>query len=138
VPAAVGVSNYDGDRLQRILDRFERPPAVNQVHFSPFHYRRRLLELCERSGVVLEAYSPLERGKALGDPVVAEIARRLGRTSAQVLLRWGIERGAVVIPKSVRRERIQENAQIFDFSLPPDDLHALDALDTTAGARSAR
>ena len=90
---AIGVSNYGGSRLARLLDRAAPPPAVNQVLFSPFHYRRKLLELCEQRGVVLEAYSPLERGRALDNPAVVEIARRAERTPAQVMLRWGIQHG---------------------------------------------
>ena len=113
-------------------------PAVNQVQFSPFHFRRGLLELCDRRGVVLEAYSPLERGKALDDPAIGEIAGRLDREPAQVMLRWGIQRGTVVIPKSSRHERIRSNAQIFDFELSEADMSVLDALDTTGGTGSAR
>ena len=135
---AVGVSNYGGRRLAALLDRARRPPAVNQVRFSPFHFRRALLELCERRGVVLEAYSPLERGKRLDDPAVVAIARRLGREPAQVMLRWAIQHGVPVIPKSTRRERIVSNARIFDFSLGDDDMRALDDLDRTGGTAGAR
>ncbi len=131
---AIGVSNYGVSRLARLLDRATRPPAVNQVLFSPLHYRRKLLELCEQRGVVLEAYSPLERGRALDNSVVVEISRGAERTPAQVLLRWGVQRGAVVIPKSVHRDRIRENAAIFDFSLSDEDMRALDALDRTGGS----
>jgi diketogulonate reductase-like aldo/keto reductase len=135
---AIGVSNYGADRLGKLLDRATRPPTVNQVLFSPLHYRRKLLECCEQRGVVLEAYSPLERGRALEDPVIVEVARRVERTPAQVMLRWGIQRDAVVIPKSVHRDRIRENAAIFDFSLSDQDLRALDALDRTDGTDRAR
>ncbi len=135
---AIGVSNYGTSRLARLLDRASQPPAVNQVLFSPLHYRRKLLELCEQRGVVLEAYSPLERGRALDNPVVVEISRGAERTPAQVLLRWGIQRGAVVIPKSVHRDRIRENAAIFDFSLSDEDMRALDALDRTGGSGRGR
>ncbi len=135
---AIGVSNYGGSRLARLLDRATLPPVVNQVLFSPLHYRRKLLELCEQRGVVLEAYSPLERGRALDNATVVEIARRAQRTPAQVMLRWGIQRGAVVIPKSIHRERIIENAAIFDFNLPDEDMRALDALDSTGGTDRGR
>ncbi len=135
---AIGVSNYGVNRLADLLDRATRPPAVNQVLFSPLHYRRKLLEFCEQRGVVLEAYSPLERGGALDNPAVVEVARRVERTPAQVMLRWGIQRGAVVIPKSVHRDRIRENAAIFDFSLSDEDMRALDALDRTDGTGRAR
>jgi 2,5-diketo-D-gluconate reductase A len=136
---SVGVSNYGVERLERVVERSNHPPAVNQVQFSPFHYRRALLETCERLGVVLEAYSPLERGgRDLDHPTVAEVASRLGRTTAQVLLRWAVQRGTVVIPKSSRRERIVANARIFDFELGEADMAALDSLDRTGGTGNAR
>jgi diketogulonate reductase-like aldo/keto reductase len=135
---AIGASNYGSDRLTQLLDSATVPPAVNQVLFSPFHYRKALLELCDRRGVVLEAYSPLERGKALGDATIVEIAERIEREPAQVMLRWGIQHDAVVIPKSTHRERIVSNARIFDFELSSDDMRALDALDRTRGTGSAR
>jgi diketogulonate reductase-like aldo/keto reductase len=135
---AIGVSNYGADRLERVIEQASSPPSVNQVQFSPFHYRRGLLDACERLGVVLEAYSPLERGRGLDDPTVVEIARRLERTPAQILLRWGIQHGAVVIPKSSRRDRIRSNAEIFDFELEEREMAALDALDRTGGTGRAR
>ncbi len=135
---AIGVSNYGSDRLASLVDKAAQPPAVNQVLFSPLHFRRRLLDLCEQRGVALEAYSPLERGRALDHPAVAEVAARVERTPAQVLLRWGIQHGAIVIPKSVHQERIRENAAIFDFALAEGDMRALDALDRTGGTGRAR
>ena len=135
---AIGVSNYGVDRLARMLTRSRPPPAVDQVHFSPLHFRRRLLEFCEQHGIVLEAYSPLERGRALEHPVIVEIARRHGLTPAQVMLRWALQHGAVVIPKSSRRERIQSNARLFDFELGAQEMRTLDALDTTGGTGKAR
>jgi diketogulonate reductase-like aldo/keto reductase len=134
---AIGVSNYGADRLERILAA-GRGPAVDQVLFNPFQFRRGLLEFCEQHAIVLEAYSPLDRGRALAHPRVVEIARRLGRTPAQVLLRWSIEHNVPVIPKSSRQDRLRSNAQIFDFALEPDDMRALDALDTTGATTRAR
>ena len=125
---AIGVSNFGQDRLARLLDATSRRPAVNQVPFSPFHDQAKLLAYCAEQGIVLEAYSPLERGRAFGNPVIVEIARRLERTEAQVMLRWAIQHDAVVIPKSAQRDRIRENAQIFDFELERRDMSALDAL----------
>ena len=92
----------------------------------------------EQRGIAIEAYSPLGTGRHLGDPRVAEIAGRVGRTPAQVLLRWCLQRGLIVISKSVHRERIEENARIFDFSLADEDMRALDALDETGGTDRAR
>jgi diketogulonate reductase-like aldo/keto reductase len=113
------------------------PPVVDQVDFSPFSFRRGLLARCEELDVALEAYSPLTRGRDLGHPVVAEVADRIGRTPAQVMLRWAVQRGVPVIPKSTRRERILENARIFDFSLAEADMAALDGLDRTGGTGRA-
>jgi diketogulonate reductase-like aldo/keto reductase len=135
---AIGVSNYGGERLARLASGAGSPPRVDQVQFSPLHFRRKLLEACGRHSVVLEAYSPLERGRALDQPAIVEIARRLGRTPAQVMLRWAIQHDAVVIPKSGHRDRIRSNAQVFDFALSPDDMSALDALDRTGGTGRAR
>jgi diketogulonate reductase-like aldo/keto reductase len=130
---AVGVSNYSADQLAAVLAATGVPPAVNQVEFSPFQYRRGLLDACESAGVVLEAYSPLTRGHDLRNRTIAEVAERTGRTPAQVLLRWAVQRGVPVIPKSGNADRIRENARIFDFSLSEQDVAALDALDRTGG-----
>jgi diketogulonate reductase-like aldo/keto reductase len=134
----IGVSNFGAGRLEKLISRSGRAPAVDQVQFSPFHFRRALLEYCESQGIVLEAYSPLAQGSGTGDPTVTAIAERLGRTPAQVLLRWALQHGAVVIPKSSRRERIVSNAQIFDFELGEDDMRLLDGLDRTGGSSKAR
>ena len=125
---AIGVSNFGKDRLARLFEVTSRRPAVNQVHFSPLHYQAQLLAYCAEQGIVLEAYSPLERGHGFGNPVIAGIARRVERTEAQVMLRWAIQHDAVVIPKSAQRDRIRENAQIFDFELDRRDMSALDVL----------
>jgi diketogulonate reductase-like aldo/keto reductase len=135
---AIGVSNWGLGELGPTLASADVVPHVDQVQFSPFTFRRRLLEACEEHGIALEAYSPLVRGRRLDHPEIARVAARHGRTPAQVLLRWALERGVAVIPKSSRRERIEENAQVFDFALGPEDLAALDALDTTGGTSSAR
>jgi 2,5-diketo-D-gluconate reductase A len=134
---SIGVSNFDAAELDAVLAVAGVPPAVNQVQFNPFKYRRALLEACEQRDVVLEAYSPLTTGRNLGHPRLAEIARRHGRTPAQVMLRWAVQRGIPVIPKSTKRERIEENAQIFDFTLSDADMQALDALDETGGTDRA-
>ncbi len=135
---AIGVSNFGVDRLTRLVAGAERLPALNQVQFSPVHYRRRLLDYCTRRGIAVEAYSPLDRGRALDDPTIVAIAKRQGRQPAQVMLRWAIQRGLSVIPKSTHRERIRANAAVFDFTLGDADMAALDALDTTGGTDKAR
>jgi diketogulonate reductase-like aldo/keto reductase len=108
------------------------------VQFSPFHYRRRLLDYCLEQAIVFEAYSPLERGQGLHDPTITAVAERLGRTPAQIMLRWAIQHHAVVIPKSSHQQRIRSNAQLFDFELAEKEMHILDALDRTNGSARAR
>jgi 2,5-diketo-D-gluconate reductase A len=134
---SIGVSNYSVSELDEVLSAARIPPVVNQVEFSPFAYRRRLLEACEQHNVALEAYSPLGTGRHLADERVRRIAERVGRTPAQVLLRWCVQRDLVVVAKSTHRERIEENAQIFDFALSDEDMAALDALDETGGTERA-
>jgi diketogulonate reductase-like aldo/keto reductase len=134
---SIGVSNFDVAELDAVLAQASVPPVVNQVQFSPFKYRRGLLDACEQRDLVLVAYSPLTTGRNLGDARVVQIAERNGRTPAQVLLRWAVQRGIPVIPKSTKRERIEENAQIFDFTLFDADMRALDALDETGGTGRA-
>jgi diketogulonate reductase-like aldo/keto reductase len=130
---SIGVSNYGVSELDELMSIAEIPPVVNQVQFSPFEYRRKLLAACEERSVTLEAYSPLGTGRHLSDERVRQIAERVGRTPAQVLLRWSVQRNLPVIPKSTHRDRIHENAQIFDFTLSDEDIAALDALDETGG-----
>ena len=124
----IGVSNYSRAQIEALRRKGLETPAVNQVHFSPLHYRPRLLEYCEHHGIVVEAYSPLERGRGLEHPTIRAVAERVGRTPAQVMIRWAIQRNTVVIPKSSREERIRANAQVFDFELPVADMRLLDGL----------
>lgn len=130
---SIGVSNFDVDELEQVSSTGSVVPAVDQVQFSPFENRRALLEACERWSVVLEAYSPLGTGRHLSEETVTRIAEAAGRTPAQVLLRWCVQREIPVIPKSTHRERIEENAQIFDFTLSDEDMAALDLLDRSRG-----
>jgi diketogulonate reductase-like aldo/keto reductase len=134
---SVGVSNFSASELDGVIAAGTIPPAVNQVQFSSLHYRRALLDTCRRQGVALEAYSPLGTGRNLSNKTVTSVAQRVGRTPAQVLLRWCLQHGLPVISKSVHRERILQNAQIFDFALPVEDMAELDALDQTNGTDRA-
>jgi diketogulonate reductase-like aldo/keto reductase len=135
---SIGVSNFSASDIEAVLEVADVPPVVNQVQFSPFEFRRALLEACERRGVAVEAYSPLGTGRHLGDRQVARIAERLGRTPAQVLIRWALQRSLIVLPKSTHRPRIEQNAQVFDFELSDQDLDTLDGLDRTGGTNLAR
>jgi diketogulonate reductase-like aldo/keto reductase len=134
---SIGISNFSSAELEKVLAASTIPPVVNQVQFSPFTCRRGLLEACQQRNVVLEAYSPLGTGRNLGRRQVKRIAQRVGRTPAQVLLRWCVQHGLPVIPKSTHRERIAENSAIFDFVLPADVMAELDALDKTGGTDRA-
>jgi diketogulonate reductase-like aldo/keto reductase len=134
---SIGVSNFGVGELDQVLAAGAIAPVVNQVQFSPFEYRRGLLEACRSRGIALESYSSLGTGSHLRDETARGIAERLGRTSAQVLLRWCVQRDVPVIPKSTHRDRIEENAQIFDFALSDEDVAALDALDRTGGTDRA-
>jgi diketogulonate reductase-like aldo/keto reductase len=130
---AIGVSNYDPGRLGRLVAQAAVPPMVNQVDFSPFAFSPVVVEAHRRAGVVLEAYSPLARGRRIDHPVIAEVARRHGRTPAQVMVRWAVQRAIPAIPKSGRRERIIENRRVFDFALTDADMAHLDALGDPRG-----
>jgi diketogulonate reductase-like aldo/keto reductase len=134
---SIGVSNFNVSELDEVMSVARTPPVVDQVQFSPFKYRRKLLESCEQHNVALEAYSSLGTGRHLSDERVGQIADRLGRTPAQVLLRWCVQRDLIVIPKSTHRERIEENSKIFDFTIPGEDMAELDALDETGGTDRA-
>lgn len=126
---SIGVSNFLVPHLEELLAIAKTPPHANQIELSPFLQRRPTVELCRKMNIVIEAYSPLTRGEKLGHHMIVEIARESGRTAAQILLRWSVQNGHVVLPKSVRAERILENAAIFDFSLTAEQMARLDALE---------
>ena len=114
---SIGVSNFLVPHLEELLGKATRVPAVNQIELTPFLQRRETRALCAKHGIVVEAYSPLTHGKRLDHPVVKDVARRVGRSVAQVLLRWGLQQGLVVLPKSTKPARIAENGALFDFTL---------------------
>jgi methylglyoxal/glyoxal reductase len=125
----IGVSNFAIDDLKQILNDSDVVPAVNQVEFHPFLYQKNLLSFCEKSGIQLEAYSPLTRGKRLNHPTIVDIAKKYDNKSpAQILIRWSLQHNLVVIPKSIHEERILENSQVFDFELRDEDMKFLDSL----------
>jgi diketogulonate reductase-like aldo/keto reductase len=127
----VGVSNFGSSEIDELMRTWQAPPVVNQIQVSPFEYRSSLIDKSESEGLVVQAYSPLGTGRHLGHPVVKQIAADLGRTPAQVLIRWGIQKGMSVISKSTHQRRIEENYAVFDFELGEADMLALDSLDTT-------
>jgi 2,5-diketo-D-gluconate reductase A len=134
---SIGVSNFGEAELESVAATANLLPAVNQVNFNPFVYRRALHDACQRRNIALEAYSPLGTGRHLSDPTVAAIAIGIARTPAQVLLRWSVQRGIPVISKSTHQDRIKENRQIFDFDLTDEAMSRLDALDQTGGTGRA-
>ncbi len=123
----IGVSNYSLSQIDELTDATGVTPAVNQIEWSPLLFDQAVLDGHQQRGVVLEGYSAL-RGGTLDHPVIVRIAERLGRTPAQVIVRWHLEHGVVVIPKSANPDRIRSNADVEGFTLPPEDVAALDAL----------
>ena len=126
---AIGVSNFMIHHLDQLLEIAEVPPAINQVEFHPHLQQPDLVRYCEEAGIAFEAWSPLKRGQMLDDPTLMSIASRHGVTTTQVILRWDLQRGIVTIPKSVTKERIESNADLFGFALDDDEMQSVDGLD---------
>lgn len=126
---SIGVSNFLVRHLEELIGRARVKPHVNQLELTPFLQRADTVTFCRKHDIVLEAYSPLTRGEKLKDPVIADIARQSSRTPAHVLLRWGIQQGFVVLPKSKTPSRIRENSELFDFELDRTQMTKLGALE---------
>ncbi len=126
---AVGVSNFNPPHLRRLIEETDLVPAVNQIEVHPYFTQNEVRAYDTEHGIATEPWSPIAQGRVLGDPAIAAIADRLGRTPAQVVLRWHLQRGDIVIPKSVHRPRMEENFQVFDFALPDEDMKAISHLD---------
>lgn len=124
---SIGVSNYSLEQIDELTQATGVTPAVDQIKWSPFQFDEAMLEGCRSRGVVLEGYSPF-RAARLDHPVLTRIAEAHGKTTAQVIIRWHVQHGVVVIPKSARRERIVTNIDALDFALTPDEMAELDAL----------
>jgi 2,5-diketo-D-gluconate reductase A len=124
---AIGVSNYSPGQIDELIDKTGVVPAVNQIRWSPFIFDGERLEHSRSRGVVLEGYSPF-RSANLAHPLLAELGGRYGKTPAQIILRWHLDHGVAVIPKSARRERIESNIDVFDFSLTSEEVAAVDRL----------
>jgi diketogulonate reductase-like aldo/keto reductase len=125
---AIGVSNFTIRHLEELIGESHVIPSVNQVEFHPFLYQKDLLEYCQMKGIQVEAYSPLARGERVKHPRIISLATKYAKTPAQLMIRWGIQHGLVVIPKSTREERIRENSHVFDFDISDDDMRSLDSL----------
>ncbi|XP_078238076.1 glyoxal reductase isoform X1 [Pogona vitticeps] len=126
---AIGVSNYTIAHLEELLADCRIPPAVLQIELHPELAQSALLDFCGQRGIHVQAYSSLGTGHLVGRPEVAEVARRRGRTPAQVLLRWALQRGVSVIPKSANPSRVAENGQLWNWELSPMDMEELNGLD---------
>jgi 2,5-diketo-D-gluconate reductase A len=126
---AIGVSNFNPHHLRRLFGETEVRPAVNQIEVHPYLAQDDVRAFDAEHEIVTEAWSPIAQGKVLDDPAITAIAERLGRTPAQVVLRWHVQRGDVVFPKSVTPERIRQNFEIFDFSLEEGDMASITGLD---------
>jgi diketogulonate reductase-like aldo/keto reductase len=128
---AIGVCNHLQHHLETLLETASVLPMVNQFEFHPRLQQPSLTDYCEDHDIVVQAWAPLMRGRVADIPEIVEIARRHGKTPAQVSLRWILQRGITTIPKSVHAERVAENADVFDFALADDEMRAVDALDTS-------
>ena len=126
---SIGVSNFRAEDLDAIIEATGVVPVLNQIELHPRLQQAELRRFHAERGIATEAWSPLAKGDLLGDPVIVELAERLERTPAQVILRWHVQLGSIVIPRSVRRERIEENFRIFDFELDSQTMAAIGALD---------
>ncbi|MGO4558895.1 aldo/keto reductase [Rhizobiales bacterium 3FA27D7] len=131
--ASIGVSNFQIAHLERLKAETGVVPAINQVELHPHFQQKALRAYHEKEGIVTEAWSPLGQGTLLNDPALAALAGKYGKTVAQVILRWHLDIGNVVIPKSVTPARIVENFQVFDFKLAPEDIAAIEKLDDAKG-----
>jgi 2,5-diketo-D-gluconate reductase A len=132
---SIGVSNFQVAHLERLAAESDVVPAVNQVELHPYFHNAEVDAYGRAHGIATEAWAPIAQGKVLDDPALAGIAAKHGRSPAQVVLRWHIQRGNIVFPKSTTPSRIKENFELFDFELEPDDVQAIDALDRGEAGR---
>ena len=132
---SIGVSNFQVAHLERLAAETDVVPAVNQVELHPYFHNAEVDAYGRAHGIATEAWAPIAQGKVLDDPVLVELAARLGKSPAQIVLRWHIQRGNIVFPKSTTPSRIKENFELFDFELGHDDIEKIDALDRGENGR---
>ena len=130
---SIGVSNFNPDHLERIIGETGVTPVVNQIELHPRFQQRDKRDFHSRPGIRIESWSPLGSGKLLEDPVIGAVAGKHGKTIAQTIIRWHLQQGLIVIPKSVNRDRIVANFDVFDFDLDAEDFKAIDGLDLPSG-----
>ncbi|KAJ3033677.1 hypothetical protein HDV00_005896 [Rhizophlyctis rosea] len=132
---AIGVSNYtqsfpiDIHHLEELKEHSKSLPDVNQFEVTPYLQRRELVNYCQQNGIVVEAYSPLTQAQKLDDPPLVQVAQKNNKSPAQILIKWGIQKGFVSLPKSVNENRIKENADVFGWEIPKEDMDVLDGLE---------
>ncbi len=126
---AIGVSNFNPHHLQDIFNECEIKPMLNQVEYHPHLAQPELKKFCDEHDILLEAWSPLKRGRMFDEPLIVRLAEKYGKTPAQIILRWDVETGVSTIPKSVSRDRVRENGDIFDFELTEEEAREITALD---------
>lgn len=125
---SIGVSNFDIRHLEELSKYSDIVPAVNQIEFHPYWYQKNLLEYCQDRGIQVQAYAPLARGAYMDNDIMCILATKYAKTPAQIGLRWAIQKGVSVIPKSTNPERIRTNCEVFDFELAPEDMDIIDTL----------
>jgi 2,5-diketo-D-gluconate reductase A len=130
---SIGVSNFNADQLQRLIGETGVTPVLNQIELHPYFQQRALIETHAALGIATQSWSPLGQGREIGDPVIGHIAARLGRTPAQIIIRWHLQSGLIAIPKSVNNGRLAENFDVFGFTLDPADMSAIVDLDSAEG-----
>ena len=133
---SVGVSNFQVEHLERLAREADTVPAVNQIEVHPYFTNEAAREYGQEHAIVTEAWSPIAQGEVLDDPTITQIAENTGKTPAQVVLRWHIQRGDIVFPKSVTPSRMWENFELFDFELDPSDMDEISALDKGESGRT--
>jgi len=135
---SIGLSNYVVEDYEELAQVMRVPPAVNQIEVNPFLYRKRTIDFFQARGIAIQSYRSLRDGKAFDHPLVLELARKHARTPAQILGRWCVQKGVIYIPKSVKRERMEENGRVLDFALEEGDVARLDALTTPDAIQAFR
>lgn len=125
---SIGVSNYTSKHIDELMKKSSITPVVNQIEITPFLYQKELAEKCESYDIKIQAHSPLVRGSQMNNPVLVEVAEKFGKSTAQVLIRWSLDKGFVVLPKSSNPERIKSNIDVFDFELTDEDISKIDSL----------
>lgn len=123
----IGVSNYTSSQIKKLIDFSDEIPVINQIEWSPFGHSQEMLDFCRKNNILIQAYSPLTRAKRLNDNRLQKIAAKYDKSPTQILLRWNLERGSIPIPKANQRKHLEENLEIFEFELMPEDVEILNS-----------